>query len=155
MSNITNTCLYHACTNITNIPSSTNMYHASTMCHNLYHQPCTITSASTMHQTLHHQHMYHTMCQPCHQPCTSTINTCTIPCANHAHQPCTKPPPICQYHQDVPQALCQHQVSNMHLNHVPNQEPSYASTSIIPTSTRHASNHVPQTMCLNHIPYHS
>jgi hypothetical protein len=91
MSNITNTCLYQACTkpSTCTIPSI-NVYH------NLYqtmHQPCTNTCtklcinhvpvpncASTMHQT----------CTiPMHQPCTIP---CTIPCANHAHQPCTSTP---------------------------------------------------------------
>jgi hypothetical protein len=120
------------------------LYHQP--CTNHVHQSCTCTSNCTI-----------TMCQPC----TSTINTCTIPCANHAHQPRTKPPAKCQYHQDVPQALCQHQVSNMRLNHVPKKEPIYASTSIIPTSTRHASIHVPQPytisimICLNHAIHHT
>jgi hypothetical protein len=101
MSNITNTCLYHECTNITNIPSSTNMYHASTCA-----TTCTITSALTMHQTC----IINTCTITCvnlhaHQPCTSTVNTYIIPCANHVHQPSI---PI-SYH-----------VPTMHINHAQN-----------------------------------
>jgi hypothetical protein len=160
MLNITNTCLYQACTKHVSQPS-TNLYHASTytytinkcinheenLYHHMYqnkcinHSPIVDISSTivpyhvpTMH--INHKHLYHTMCQPC----TSTINTCTIPCSNHAHKPY-------QYHQDMPQALCQHQVSNMHLNHVPNQEQSYSSTRIIPITSSNIqhSNHVPQT----------
>jgi hypothetical protein len=49
------------------------------------------------------------------------INHVHQPVTQRVHQPCTEPSPICQYHQDVPQALCQHQVSNMHLDHAINQ----------------------------------
>jgi len=57
ISNITNTCLYQECTNITNIPSQ-------------YMCPNQVPTS-----TMHHPSTY--------------ARTCTIMCANHAHQPYT------------------------------------------------------------------
>jgi hypothetical protein len=108
MLNVTNTCLYQACTNITtyrhNICVSTK--YQLVPCINLYHQPCMKKSASTMCQTcitasestMHqtyitkmastmHQHLYQTM----HQPSTIYINmyqSYTISC----HSPNTNKP---------------------------------------------------------------
>jgi hypothetical protein len=102
MLNITTTCLYPSCTKITtyhhNIFFSTKyqLVPCINLYHNLCHQPCTITSASTMYQTCtipsinhvpyHVSIMYHTiyltMYLTMFQPCTSTMYINTIPCTN-------------------------------------------------------------------------
>jgi hypothetical protein len=85
---------------------------------NLYHQPCTITSASTMHQT-----------------CITNI-PCTIPCANHVHQPSTH----------VPYHVCQPCTSTMPIS------PRCASSTMPTSSVQHAPQSCakPRTkLCLN------
>jgi hypothetical protein len=117
--------------------------------HNLYHQvhqPCTITSASTiMYQNkcinINHvptMYLYHipyhvpTMqINHVHQPCTSIHVPYTIPCANHEmyliyhikHQTCTIPCTIRYVEQVIPR---------VYLNQVPSplRDVSYACTTI-------------------------
>jgi hypothetical protein len=127
MSNITNTCLYQACTKITNIPSQDMClnhvpkhvpnhqpvpYQASTMYHNLYHNKCINHAPNLYHISTinHHQpcinHVpYHVPCLN-HQPCTSTPYTMYHTMYQHVHQQCTSTP--VPYH-----------VPTMYLNHIP------------------------------------
>jgi hypothetical protein len=134
MSNITNTCLYQACTKITNIPSSTTMYHACTM-----HQPVPQPVPSTMYHNkcinhapnLHHQHLYHTMST---MPSTMHIN--------HVHQPSTL------YH-----TMCQPCTSTMHKTSTNMPISPRCASSTMPTSSVQ---HAPQScakprtkLCLN------
>jgi hypothetical protein len=110
--NITNTCLYQACTNITTYHHKicVSSKYQPVPCINMYlyhqqvHQPCTKPVSPLVPQQVHqpctntciinhvptmymHIKLYHI--KHVHRPCTSTINTCTIPCANHVHQPTT------------------------------------------------------------------
>jgi hypothetical protein len=98
IANITTTCLYQACTKITTyhhkicVSTKYQPVPCINLYHNLYHQPCTITRASTMHHTytipgINHvpyqvSIMYHTMYLTVCQPCTSTMYINTIPCTN-------------------------------------------------------------------------
>jgi hypothetical protein len=102
MSNITNTCLYQACTKITNIPSQDMClnhvpkhvpnhqpvpYQASTMYHNLYHNKC-INHAPT--PVPNHASIKHAP-QPCinhiNHASTMYINTMYhVSIINHVHQ---------------------------------------------------------------------
>ena len=130
MSNITNTCLYQACTKITNKPSQDMClnhvpkyvpnhqpvpYQASTMYHNkcINHAPTPVPN----HASTKHHNLYQTM----HQPCTITCIICL------KHKPCTSTP----YHV-----------------------PIFYHTMYQPCTSTHVPYHVP-TMYLNHIPYHS
>jgi hypothetical protein len=184
MSNITNTCLYQACTKITNIPSqdmclnqvpTCTMHHASTCAipvpSTMYHNMC-INHASTIYQsciipcaTMHinhayqHVHQHHTMYQ-----------SCTIPSINHVPQQCTSTMCI----QPCTNTCTKPCASTMHLNlyHMPQPSTMYhvPSTNMYHTmyqpctSINHVHQHpyhvhIPYTiyheMCLNHIPYHS
>jgi hypothetical protein len=98
MLNITNTCLYQACTNITT-------YHHK-ICVSTKYQPVNhASSAPTMHQTCTINHV------PCmHQPCTKHVHA-------HVHHvpyhvpPCASTMYICINH--VP-----YHVPTMYINHV-------------------------------------
>jgi hypothetical protein len=172
MSNITNTCLYQEYTKITNIPSKG-------MC--LNHVPKHVPNhqsvpyqVSTMHHNLYHKNFINHAPTPVPK-CASTMHhNCVKPCINHAHQQCTSTPIPCHvstmYHTKY--------INHQHLYHTMYQPCTTPSTSTMHNtkyinhasmSPRNASyiyqkcisNNVPniqdapQTMCLNHIPYHS
>jgi hypothetical protein len=117
MLNITNTCLYQACTNITTYHHNICVLikYQPVPCINMYHQRCTTTSAPTMHQPCTStMYMHINMCQPC---ANHALQPCTSICANHALQPCTSTnvPYRIPYH--VPQTICH----EMYINHIPYQ----------------------------------
>jgi hypothetical protein len=138
MSNITNTCLYQACTKITNIPSQDMClnhvpkhvpnhqpvpYQASTMYHNLYHNKC-INHAPTPVPCINHA--------PTPVPYTSTMYINTIPSTNHV-----------PYH-----------VSTMYINTCTIPCTITSASTMHQTYTISCINHVPYQSCINHVPYH-
>jgi hypothetical protein len=152
MSNITNTCLYQACTKITNIPSQDmclNHVPKHVLNHQpvpYQHQPCT-TTMYHMHQTCtkHVPNLYQIM----HQSCTKPKQNCTIPCTkpvpNHAStKTCAIP--------------CANTISCInYVSHHASMSPRNASYIYQKCISNNVPNiqDAPQTMCLNHIPYHS
>jgi hypothetical protein len=151
MLNNTNTCLYQACTKITT-------YHHK-ICVLTKFQPVPfINHASTCTSTYTINHITQPVPQQVHQPCTntctklcinhapqpipncaSTMHLNTIPCANHAHQPCTISCII-----PCPNYAHQPCTSIMYINTIPCTNP-------VPY---HVSN-MHHNKCLNHIPYHA
>jgi hypothetical protein len=130
MLNITNTCLYQECTNITNIPSQD-------MClnhvPNLYHNkpvPNTMYQNVPNHASIMYQNLYHTMYQ-----------TCTKSCIN----------------QNLCHTMCQHHIMHQYVSHHASMSPRNASYIYQKCISNNVPNiqDAPQTMCLNHIPYHS
>jgi len=91
------------------VPTYTMHQPCINMCHNLYHKPCTITSASTIHQTC-------------------IINTYIVPCVNHAHQPSTPVP----YHAQPCTSTIHKTSTNMPIS------PRCASRTMPTSSVQHA-----------------
>jgi hypothetical protein len=158
MLNINNTCLYQACTKITNIPSQ-DMCACTIPCtkpipyHASIHVPstCTINHVPTMYINYVYQH--HTM----YQPCTSTPYHVPTMYINHHHIPCTMKcaSTICQeYVPNVYQACIY--ITNKCLIHIPKMYLKQCAQ--YPTCS---SNHVPQPytislmICLNHAIHHN
>jgi hypothetical protein len=126
MLNITNTCLYQACTNITTyhhkicvstkyqpvpcinhqpVPSTMHTMHQT--CINHVHQTaCTNTCTST--HVPHHHVPY--MCNHVHQHHTIYHKISSMKCLNHMPRICAKcVPSIYQDHQQVPLSMYQYQ----------------------------------------------
>jgi hypothetical protein len=103
MSNITNTCLYQACTKITNIPSQD-------MClnHVPNHQPVPYQTSIVYHNLYHTKYINHA---PTPVPnCASTMN----------HNIYHMPQPSTTYINTIPSTnIVPYHLSTMYLNHIP------------------------------------